>query len=158
MGRDLIHAFKFRKKKTLLPLLSRLMIEGLSSYPDLVAVDLVLPVPLHRRVERERGFNQSALLGKMVADEKGLPFSTGVIRKIKPTPPQSSLGREERKKAVTGAFAAKNEKRPLAGKKVLLIDDVLTTGATANECARVILAAGAKEVFVFTLARTPYRI
>jgi len=156
VGRELIHSFKFGKKKPLLPFLSQLMWKALSSYPELLSVDLVVSVPLHPKRERERGFNQSALLAKEMAKRTGLPFTPNLLRKVKLTPPQSSLTRKERLKVVKGAFTvAKRGNISLGGKKILLVDDILTTGATADECTRTLLSAGAKEVFVFTLARTP---
>lgn len=114
--------------------------------------DVVVPVPLHRRRLRWRGFNQSALLAAELARRLGLPLAIGNLRRVRATPPQSARTRKARLKNVAGAFLVRNPKRIL-GRRVLLVDDVVTTGATVEECARVLLGAGAMVVDVFTLAR-----
>ncbi len=110
---------------------------------------LVCPVPLHRKRLRERGFNQSSLLARRI-------FGKNRVRELlfrkRATSPQASLSLNERFKNVKGAFEAR-ETGPIKGKKILLFDDILTTGATVEECARALLAAGAKEVWVAVVAR-----
>ena len=121
---------------------------------DLSAIpfEMIIPVPLHPQRLRKRGFNQAVLLAKDLARKTGRDLSVRTLKRIRNTVPQVELAFEERQKNVRGAFAVKN-KSAITDKKILLIDDVFTTGATVNECARVLKKAGAGEVFVLTLAR-----
>jgi ComF family protein len=113
---------------------------------------LVVPVPLHRWRLWRRGFNQAALLAQALCRSSGAALGVDVLERAKPTPMSSGLGRKARAANVRGAFRVK--RRPqVKGARVLLVDDVLTTGATAEACARVLKRAGAKEVHVLTFAR-----
>lgn len=114
--------------------------------------DLIVPVPLHRRRLRWRGFNQAALLADAVARRLGGRLEVGVLARIRPTPPQTAQDLESRTRNVRGAFAVRQPAR-VKDQRLLLVDDVFTTGATVNECARVLRAAGARSVDVLTLAR-----
>lgn len=122
------------------------MVSSMSFSPD-----LVLPVPLHKKRLRERGFNQSVVLARRVARTLGVAIDVSVLTRTRQTCSQVGLGREERRRNVAGAFALG---RPdiLRGRSVLLVDDVMTTGATVMECSRVLGRAGAV-VAVVTLAR-----
>jgi ComF family protein len=113
--------------------------------------DLVAPVPLHPSRLRERGYDQAWLLAREAGRRFDLPVR-GLLRRVRPTPQQTRLDRAGRARNVRGAFAAV---RALSGERVCLIDDVLTTGATAAEAARALLRAGASRVEVRTLARAP---
>jgi ComF family protein len=123
-----------------------------SSEDEKVAYDIVVPVPLHSARERQRGFNQSALLGRIIAREQGLIFSPRALRRTRPTATQTRLKKRARRKNVEGAFKCKRPAE-VAGKRVLLIDDVYTTGSTLNECARVLMEAGAESVECLAFAR-----
>lgn len=115
---------------------------------------LLVPVPLHRWRIWRRGFNQSALVGAEVARRTRLPLRTDLIERRKATPMLGGLGREGRVRTLRGAFAVPSEKRiELKGRTVLLVDDVYTSGATANACARVLKRAGASRVIVLCWAR-----
>jgi ComF family protein len=114
--------------------------------------DVIIPVPLHSRRLRWRGFNQAALLGAAVARRMARPLDVASLARIRATPPQTSRNHRERRRNVEGAFAV-TRPRLVANRRVLLVDDVMTTGATADECARTLLAAGARRVDVLTLAR-----
>jgi ComF family protein len=116
-----------------------------------VQVDLVTWVPLHQRKLKMRGYNQAELLARAISVNLGLPYGDLLIKK-KETKPQSRLSREERLKNVIGVFKPKSAVE-LQGKSLLLVDDVVTTGATASECARVLKEMGAEKVFVLSLAR-----
>jgi ComF family protein len=113
---------------------------------------MVLPVPLHRRRERQRGFNQAALLAERVAAVAGARLGGRNCVRVRDTAPQTGLRGAERRKNVRGAFAVPRPEK-VRGLRLLLVDDVLTTGATADSCARALLAAGAKGIWVLTLAR-----
>ncbi len=114
--------------------------------------DLVVAVPLYAARQRERGYNQSALLAQALARRLGKPYVAGCLARIKPTQTQTHLTARERATNVRGAFKAGRLSR-LEGQGVLLVDDVMTTGATVNECARALKEGGANRVFVVTIAR-----
>lgn len=114
---------------------------------------LIIPVPLHRSRLRERGFNQAVLLGSVLSHQLSLSIMTNVLGRTRPTEPQIELPAAERRLNVKGAFAVT---RPdsVAGKRVLLLDDVMTTGSTMDECAKELKKAGAAAVIAVTIART----
>jgi ComF family protein len=114
-------------------------------------VDCIVPVPLHPRRLRARGYNQAALLARALTRSGGAKLILDGLDRVRDTPSQATLGLAERRRNVRGAFVA--VKRRVAGQHVLVIDDVLTTGATAEACARALTEAGAASVRVLTLAR-----
>ncbi len=115
---------------------------------------LLVPVPLHRWRIWKRGYNQAALIASALARRTGIPPELDLLRRTRPTPPLKGLGRRERALAVRGAFAVPREARArLAGRTVLLVDDVYTSGATASACARALKRAGAASVEVLCWAR-----
>ena len=116
--------------------------------------DVVLPVPLHRRRLIARRFNQSMMFAAVFAAGAELPLAADALRRRRATPSQAGLSRDQRQRNVGDAFAVADKRRHLvAGKRVLLVDDVLTTGATAEACAKALRRAGAVHVDVLTLAR-----
>lgn len=148
--REAIHALKFGRRRALAEPLGELMAAAAASDPALRRVGAIVPVPLHPRRLRERGFNQSDLLAAAVAARLGVPPVRGMLVRTRCSEAQSGLSFDERRANVKGAFAVTG--RVSAG-VVLLIDDVLSTGFTASECARVLRRdGGAKEVFVLTAA------
>lgn len=118
------------------------------------SADIIVPVPLHRWRLLRRRYNQAALMGGVMAKAAGKPMIADALLRTRSTPSQGHLKPDERRKNVSKAFVV-NPKRAgkIAGKTIILIDDVYTTGATVRECAKALLASGAKEVFVLTLAR-----
>jgi ComF family protein len=122
-----------------------------SSFPCL---DLVVPIPLHRKKLRERGFNQAELIAKVVAKHLQVRLTKGNLKRRKATITQTSLDREERRRNLREAFTVKNRDE-FQAKNVLLVDDVYTTGATIKEAAKVLKEARVKDVYVFALARAP---
>jgi len=114
--------------------------------------DLVVPVPLHRARLRWRGFNQAALLGQEVARRLEIDFDATCLTRVRATPPQTARNHDARRRNIRRAFRVTDPDR-VRGRGILLADDVMTTGATADECADVMLAPGAVAVDVFTLAR-----
>lgn len=114
-------------------------------------VDLILPIPLHPKRERRRGYNQSALLARHIGEAVGLPVNGRALRRTRHTRPQVTLNPQERLENVQGAFEADSEH--VGGRHVLLIDDVFTTGATMSAAAAALQAAGAATVSGYCLAR-----
>lgn len=151
--RDFIHALKFRGRRELAEGLGVLMARVAAREKVVRGVELAVPVPLHPNRLAERGYNQAELLAHMVGSCLGLPVKSALARSIH-TSEQNRLGRQLRQENLRGAFTVPY---PLvvAGKRVLLIDDVITTGATANECTRALLRAGAAEVCVLAAAAAP---
>ena len=155
-----IHRFKYAAKTQLAGPLSRLIIAVYLQYWPNEEMDLILPVPLHPKKMRQRGFNQSYLLVanwrssfKRGVDKRSMiPVKTDVLVRTKATLQQAGLGRQRRMQNIKDAFKVRIPEA-VYGKKVLLIDDVYTTGATVNECARMLLKAGAQNVDVLTAAR-----
>jgi len=151
--RACILAYKMRGRLGLGALLQGLMLEGWSRNGHLAgAPDIIIPVPLHPRRLRMRGFNQSLELARPVARKTGRPLAPRALRRTRPTTPQFQLEPSQRASNIKGAFAA--DSAQVRGRRVLLVDDIMTTGATLEECARVLLEAGAAGVGVLVLART----
>ncbi len=119
---------------------------------DSGAIDLIVPVPLHRRRLWWRGFNQAAILAEEISRRLKVPLDATAIVRKRATAAQTSRDHDARRRNVRRAFAVAKPAR-VAERAVLLVDDVMTTGATVDECARVLLEAGARSVDVFTLAR-----
>ena len=118
-------------------------------------IDLIIPVPLHPKRLRWRGFNQAVLLARQVSRVSNIPLDPFVLCRLRETPPQTQLGEDERRTNVRGAFMLHPEKQ-IDNKNVLLVDDVYTSGATVNECSRTLTKGGAKQVYVLTFARTVF--
>jgi len=149
VARDAVHNLKYRRIKALAKPLAALMAEYLRSNP--MPVDLILPVPMHPRRVRERGYNQSDLLAKELSCMIDLPIDSESLVRLRNTPSQISLGAEARRRNVQGSFYCKNP--TYHGKNMLLIDDVCTTGATLNACAVSLKEAGAASVWGLTFSR-----
>ena len=142
--------FKYQNLRALAPILGRLLKDYLDSHP--LPFDAILPVPLHPRRQRQRGYNQAGLLARELGKLVGMPVAQGAIRRVKATPPQArAQRREERRANVTRAFVC--QERGLEGRNLLLVDDVSTTGATLDACAQALKKAGAKAVLGLTIAR-----
>jgi len=151
-AREALHAFKFAGKRSLAAPLAELLAElGPAALPA-GPPDLIVPVPLHPRRERERGFNQALLLARRVGRAWNLPVRSDVLRRTAATPPQTELGVEARRANVRGAFALRRPEL-VAGRHIMVVDDVFTTGATVGECARCLRQAGAATVGILTVAR-----
>ncbi|MDR4479313.1 MAG: ComF family protein [Nitrospira sp.] len=147
---DAIALFKYRGKVALADPLGALLAQAL---PTTLNADLLMPIPLHPHRLRQREFNQSLLLADRIGPVLRRPVSYRNLVRIVDTDPQITLPRSARLHNLRKAFALLIP-REVAGKRILLIDDVFTTGTTANECAKVLLEAGAKDVAVLALARS----
>jgi len=157
--RHLIHAMKYADRHEARRLLGRWMTDAGRDLLD--DADVIIPVPLTRWRLMRRQFNQAAMLAQEIARASGVPTNPHALAKIKTTPPQVGLTREQRRLNVRGAFSVpQSRKAAVYGKRVLLIDDVITTGATAEACVRALQAAGATSVDVLAvgLVATPVQI
>ncbi len=151
-SRDLVISFKHRDRIDAAPAYGKWMARAGSEI--LAEADVIVPVPLHRRRLISRRYNQSAELCHALGRETGLPHNPDLLVRTRATPTQGRLNRAERERNVRGAFALRPDAAPsLQGRRVVLVDDVLTTGATVNACARTLLRGGAAAVDVLTLAR-----
>lgn len=146
--KELIHIYKYEKVAGLADLLTKLLSQTIKN--EGIRFNIVFYVPLTRKREAWRGFNQSELMAARVAKE--FEVDLGRLKKIKETKTQVGLTKKERTKNIKGVFKLVEPKN-LAGKRVLLLDDVATTGATLNECARVLKKAGARAVYGAVLAK-----
>jgi ComF family protein len=147
---DAIRLFKYHGKVILATALGDLMCAALRRAPD---ADVLMPVPLHPSRLREREYNQAILLADRLNRQLGLPLSYDNLVRVRRTDPQTDLSRSARLKNLRRSFAVRRPAE-VKGKRILLIDDVLTTGTTVNECAKTLRKAGAADVYVGTLART----
>jgi ComF family protein len=150
--KELIHSFKYKNKEQLGEPLSRLMIDFINEFRLPVSfVDFILPVPLHKTRMREREFNQAYVLGRRLAEEFNKPLLSDALIRSRHTRTQTKLETEQRFLNVAGSFTV-NKKIDLKGKNLLLVDDVLTSGATCSEAAKVLKESGAGIVFIMTVA------
>jgi ComF family protein len=145
--RQLIHRFKYDGKFLLDQALGLQLLQAL---PEELSPDLLVPVPLHPGRLRERSYNQALLLARVLGRRLRRPVPSRLLQRVRATPPQQGLTAEARRRNLKGAFALRGK---LHGERVLLVDDVLTTGATVRECSRVLVEGGAAEVQVAVLAR-----
>lgn len=150
--REAVHELKYRGRTAMAVPLSELLAGQGARMGSPHHCDVLVPVPLHVRRLRQRGFNQSALLAQRLARAWHIPCDVAALQRQRWTAPQTGLDRRRRLANLRGAFAASRAR--CRGKRMLLIDDVYTSGATVNECARALKAAGAARVEVLTLART----
>ncbi len=150
--KNLIHQFKYKKHICLAKPLGHLLIKLLGQ-EIICEIDVIVPVPLHWKKKQKRGFNQSSLMAKKICKKLSLPISINNLHRVKNTLSQTQLSRLQRQKNVYGAFRVKNPEK-FNKKNVLLVDDVLTTGTTASECAKSLKNAGVNKVFLVALARS----
>ena len=149
---DVMHHYKYRRALWFEPFLADLLVSA--AVPELGAErwDGVVPVPLHPRKQNEREFNQAERLARRLSAATGIPTRVNLLRRVAPTRTQTLLTREQRAANVCRAFAVRDDVA-LAGQSLIVVDDVLTTGATTSACAKVLLDQGAKKVCVWTVAR-----
>jgi len=157
--RELIHLLKYDRVRPAANVLGRMLADAITDLEPLFqdSTVLVVPVPLHVKKMRQRQFNQSELIAraalKLKRTENRLELRTGVLERCRETQSQIGLSRHQRRENMRGAFAV-TMPGEVAGREILLTDDVLTTGTTVSECARVLRRAGASKVYVATVART----
>ena len=152
VARTLVHALKYGDRLDLASVMGRWIARaGAELTAD---ADALIPVPLHWRRLWARRFNQSAALAKIVSELSGVAVAHGALRRVKATPQQVGLSKNERAANVQGAFRVPAEAKPqVAGRHLVLVDDVLTSGSTVDACARALLRGGARQVDVLVFAR-----
>jgi ComF family protein len=152
VARTLVHALKYHDRTDLAPAMGRWMARAGEEL--LAEADVLVPVPLHWRRGWSRRYNQSGALARVIEKQSGVAVAPDVLRRIRPTQQQIGLNRSQRASNVQGAFkAAADRTAVIHGRRVVLIDDVLTSGATADACARALLRARAAQVDVLVFAR-----
>lgn len=150
--KQVIHRFKYNRNEWFEPFLAELLIESAAPELRMEPVDLIVPIPLHPRKQRGRGFNQAERLARRLSEATAIPARADLMQRVRDTDTQAHLDRDDRVANVKNAFAYVAREK-LSKKRVLLIDDVLTTGLTASSCAKELLKNGASEVRVWTVAR-----
>jgi ComF family protein len=153
--RELIHLLKYDQVHPAASVLARMLVLAVAKL-ELSNDIMVVPVPLHASKRRQRGFNQAELIAQnalKTMHEKRFQLATNVLQRVRPTISQVGLTRHQRQENIRGAFKVVHLSK-VSGRDVLLVDDVMTTGTTAAECARVLRRAKAKNVWVATVART----
>lgn len=148
--KEKIIQFKFYNKKYLYRTFSECICRKMEKIN--LEYDVIIPVPIHRKRYMQRGYNQSELLAMGISKICKVKIYRNLLVKNKDTLPQSSLNKDRRKTNVTGTYSI-NNKEVIKNKKILLVDDIYTTGATVNECSKILKESGAKEVIVLTLAK-----
>ena len=152
VARTLVQAFKYGDRLDLAPVMGRWMANA--GRELLAGADAIVPVPLHWRRQWARRFNQSALLAEVISKASTVPVAYSALKRVKATPQQVGLSQSARAANVQGAFRVPADGRPeVAGRRLILVDDVLTSGATVDTCARALLRAGAANVDVLVFAR-----
>jgi ComF family protein len=150
--RTAIHQFKYEDFQSLAGPLGSLMAEGWARLaPGGPEPDVLVPIPLHPRRQRQRGYNQATLLARELGSRLGRPIDEATLIRTKATAPQVDLNARERQENVRDAFACRNDN--LSGQQVMLVDDVCTTGATLESAAVALQSIGARSIWAYTLAR-----
>ncbi len=150
--RNLIIDYKFNDKPYLNELFVKIILKNEKICRKIKKYDIIIPVPIHKKRENERGYNQSELIARKLANNLKIELLTDSLIKQKNTLPQSTLSKKQREENVKTVYKIKN-KQKIKNKKIILLDDIYTTGATAEECSKILKQNGAKEILVLTIAK-----
>ena len=150
--REKIIQYKFNEKSYLYKTFAKIIIKNKKIYGFLKLYDIIITVPMFKNKKAVRGYNQSELIAKEIGKQWGLAFEKDILIKIKNTQVQSTLNKTQRVENVKDAFDVKDNTK-VKNKKIVLIDDIYTTGSTVNECSKILKKAGAKEICVVTIAK-----
>ena len=151
--RNLILDYKFNDKSYLYKIFSEIIIKNKKICGILKKYDIIIPVPIHKKRKKQRGYNQSELIAKEIASNlEGLECKCSVVEKIKHTLPQSSLSKEQRKQNVQNVYKVINKEK-IKNKKIILFDDIYTTGSTVNAIAKILKENGASQILILTIAK-----
>lgn len=152
MIRKVILNYKFKDQSYLYKTIVNFLLKNEKFFEILKSYDTMIPVPISQKRRKERGYNQSELIAKEIAKRVGIHYNNQCLFKTKNIIEQSKLNKEERQKNIQGVYELHNEKL-LQHKKILLLDDIYTTGSTVNECSRILSKAKPKKIGVFTIAK-----
>ena len=150
VAKDMIHAFKFQNMKNISTLILQFLIQKFENEYKDIRFDYIIPVPLHKRRLQERGYNQSAILAEELSRLTGYPFAADILQRVRYTESQALLCADARRINLNRAFRVNSE---LNKATVLLVDDVLTTGSTLHECAKILRKHGARRIYALVFAR-----
>lgn len=151
----IIHALKYEKKFLIGKFLGENLGEEFATKFRSWNIDLVVPIPLHHLKKAERGFNQSYYIAKGISTATGIPLNARAVKRVRFTQSQTTMTLKEREENIDGAFKVRKTEK-VKGKNILLVDDVMTTGATISECGRVLLEVGASRIYAATVALADY--
>lgn len=146
-----IHSLKYENKFPIGIFLGKTLADKIKTNRSNWNIDLIIPIPLHQLKKAERGYNQSNYIAKGIGNILKISFSDRVVKRIKYTESQTTMTLNEREENISGAFRLRN-KNAVKGKNILLVDDVITTGATISECGKILLEAGAKNIYAVSIA------
>lgn len=144
--------YKFQEKAYLYKTFSKIILKNKKIYGNLKKYDIIIPVPIHKKRKLIRGYNQTELIARQIARNIGLNLENKVLIKQKNVVSQSELNKNDRKENVKDAFIIKNKEK-IKNKKILIFDDIYTTGSTLKECSRILKNAGANEIGILTIAK-----
>lgn len=151
--RNYLLSYKFKDKPYLYKIFVTFMLKNKKMYRLLQSYDIIIPVPIHKKRRGQRGYNQSEIIAKELAEKiKELTYVGDCLQKIKHTVPQSTLSKKERAVYIKDAYILQNEQK-INNKKVMILDDIFTTGNTAKECSKLLKQAGAKKICILTIAK-----
>lgn len=152
--RNMIIKCKFNEKPYIYRIFAREIINSIKLYENIKNCDIIIPVPIHKKRELERGYNQTDIICKIISNSLEKKLYSNILIKIQNNEPQSKLNRVQRKKNVLGVYKV-NDKylKKILKKTILLVDDVYTTGATVNECSKILKQSGVKKVIVLVIAK-----
>ena len=146
-----IHSLKYENKFPIGIFLGKTLANKIKTDRSNWNIDLIIPIPLHQLKKAERGYNQSFYIAKGMGNILKITFSDRIVKRIKYTESQTTMTLNEREENISGAFRIRN-KNAVKGKSILLVDDVITTGATISECGKILLEAGAKNIYASSVA------
>lgn len=151
--REKIIKFKFENEAYLYRMFAEAVLNNKENINFIEKYDYLIPVPIHKKRKKQRGYNQSELIARKINDEiKSIKLQTNIIIKYKNIVPQSTLNQNGRKENIKNVYKVINKEK-IKNKKILILDDIFTTGSTVNECSRILKEAGAKEIGVLTIAK-----
>lgn len=150
--RDIMLNYKFNDDSYLYKTFTNFLLKNENFVENINSYDIIVPVPLSKKRKMERGYNQSLLIAKEISKSTKIKINNDCLKKVKNIVAQSTLNKEDRQKNIEGAFILKNNKN-IQNKKVLIIDDIFTTGSTVNECSKIIKQAGATNIGILTIAK-----
>ncbi len=150
--RKLLLEYKFREKPFLYKTIFKMILKQEFLFKFLSSYDTIIPIPIGKKRRNERGYNQSELIAREIANLINLEYKDNCLIKVKNIIEQSKLNREQRILNIQGAYILQNG-RKLKGKKIVLLDDIYTTGSTVNECSRILVEAKPKSICVLTIAK-----